>query len=391
MQRNPTPEPNVTEDRRNRVSGEQNGAMCHQSLIDELEASISQRNIGSRAEILRQITDLFVVGSGQFDIEQMALFDDVMSRLVSEIEHSARATFGETLAAIANSPPKVTRTLALDDSIEVAGPVLRRSECLDDETLITGAKTKGQDHLLAISQRSRLSEGVTDVLVERGNQKVVISTAANAGARFSEFGYSRLVTRSENDSELALLVWTRPEIPREYLLTLFETASETVRLKFETADRGKADLVRDMIKKAADQIQTDLREHSSNFITAMAYVEQLHKKGELTEAQVCKFAELRKFDETAASLSLLADLPIGAIERALVHDTGDQILVLAKSIDLSWKSTNAILTLQGGASYRANGVSGEYLERFKKLRPETARSAIQFYRLRERAGKAQPK
>ena len=97
---------------------------------------------------------------------------------------------------------------------------------------------------MAISQRARLSEEVTDVLVERGNQKVVISTAANAGARFSDFGCSTLVTRSESDSELALLVWARPEIPREYLLTLFETASETVRQKFETADRGKADLVR---------------------------------------------------------------------------------------------------------------------------------------------------
>ena len=66
------------------------------------------------------------------------------------------------------------------------------------------------------------------------------------------------MSRSEGDSELALLVWSRPEIPREYLLTLFETASETVRVKFETADRGKTDLVRDMIKQAADQIQTQL-------------------------------------------------------------------------------------------------------------------------------------
>ena len=75
------------EDRRNRTV-ERNGAAHHQSLIDELEASISQRNIGSRAEILRQITDLFVAGSGHFDGEQMALFDDVMNRLVNEIEHS---------------------------------------------------------------------------------------------------------------------------------------------------------------------------------------------------------------------------------------------------------------------------------------------------------------
>ena len=198
------PGPEALDDRRNRNSTEQKSAAHHQSLIDELEASISQKNIGSRAEILRQITDLFVAGSGYFDGEQ------VMDRLVNEIDHSARVVFGETIAGLANSPPRVTRTLALDDSIDVAGPVLRRSECLDDETLIEGAKTKGQEHLLAISQRARLSEGVTDVLVERGNQKVIISAAANAGARFSEFGYSTLVTRSENDTELALLVWSRP-------------------------------------------------------------------------------------------------------------------------------------------------------------------------------------
>jgi uncharacterized protein (DUF2336 family) len=382
--------PVTAEDRRGKNSVEQKTAVRHQSLIDELETAISQKNIGSRADILRQITDLFVVGSEYFDQEQMTLFDDVMGRLVNEIEHSARVTFGETIAGIVNSPPAVTRTLALDDSIDVAGPVLRRSECLDDETLIAGAKTKGQDHLLAISQRKRLSEGVTDVLVERGDQKVVISTAANVGARFSQFGYSRLVTRSENDSELAMLVWARPEISREYLLTLFESASETVRLKFETVDSDRADLVRGMIRQAADQIQTELREYSQGFAAARAHVEELNKKGELTEAQVCRFADFRKFDETAAALCLLADLPIGAVERALVHDTGDQIMVLAKSMDFSWKTARAILSLSG-ATFRARDESGEYQDRYRKLRRETARSAIQFYRLRERAAKTQAK
>src|SRR5262249_58038691 len=137
------------------------------------------------------------------------------------------------------------------------------------------------------SQRERLSEDVTDILVERGNQKVVISTAANAGAKFSEFGYSTLVSRSENDSELALLVWSRPEIPREYLLALFETASEAVRLQFQSADRGKTELVREMVKQAADQIQTKLRDHSSKFTSAKENIGQLHQEGKLTEAEVC--------------------------------------------------------------------------------------------------------
>jgi hypothetical protein len=60
--------------------------------------------------------------------------------------------------------------------------------------------------------------------------------------------------------------------------------------------------------------------------------------------------------------------------------------VLAKSIDFSWKSTRQILLLSR-ATYRAQDESGEYLDRFRKLKPETARSAIQFYRLRERAAK----
>lgn len=371
-------------ERRQRDGGRAAVAASRQSLIDELEAAISQRNIASRAEILRQITDLFAAGSTNFGSEQTSLFDDVMGRLVSEIDHSARAAFGERIADLPNTPPRITRELALDDSIDVAGPMLRRSESVDEDTLIAGARSKGQDHLFAISQRSQLSENVTDVLVERGDQKVVISTAANAGARFSDFGYTKLVSRSKHDNELALLVWSRPEIPREYLLRLFESASEVVQKKFEAADRGKANLVHEMIKQAADQLQTSLRDHSSDFAAAKAQIEELHKKGELTEARLCRFAELGRFDETVVGLSLLAELPVGAIERALVHDTGDQVLVLAKSINLSWRTTRAVLGVRSGA----HGEFPEYHERFNRLRPETARAAIQFYRLRERAAKS---
>jgi uncharacterized protein (DUF2336 family) len=60
-----------------------------------------------------------------------------------------------------------------------------------DET----AKTRSQAHLLAISLRKTLAESVTDVLVERGDRRVALSTAENPGAAFSEFGYFTLVQR----------------------------------------------------------------------------------------------------------------------------------------------------------------------------------------------------
>jgi uncharacterized protein (DUF2336 family) len=55
---------------------------------------------------------------------------------------------------------------------------------LTDDDLIENATTKSQDHLFAIAQRLKLSETVTDVLVERGNERVVHRVVRNKGPAF---------------------------------------------------------------------------------------------------------------------------------------------------------------------------------------------------------------
>ena len=44
----------------------------------------------------------------------------------------------------------------------------------------------------AIAQRTTLSERLTDILVERGNDHVATAVTANEGARFSETGFRTL-------------------------------------------------------------------------------------------------------------------------------------------------------------------------------------------------------
>jgi uncharacterized protein (DUF2336 family) len=360
------------------------------TLIDELESLIANREIGRRAEVLRRVTDLFGSTSAQFSDDQIALFDDVMLRLAREIDSSARAAFGERLAAIPQAPPQVTRALALDDEISVAGPVLANADGLDEATLLESARTKSQQHLLAISRRASLVESVTDVLVERGDQQVALSTAANPGAKFSEFGYSTLVQRSESDGDLALCVWSRSGLPRHHLLKLFATASEAVRSKLAAADRGKADLIRDMVAKASEQLQSEARAGSADYAAAQVSVRALHQRGELSEGSLSSFARTGRFDEATVALSIMCDLPVGLIERALVQEQPDTILVLAKAIGISWETTRAIIQLKPGARERSGNELEQWRERFAKLKPETARKAIQFYRLRERTAGAKP-
>lgn len=352
------------------------------SLISELEDAISHKDVAHRAETLRRLTDLFILGSTKYSNEQIALFDDVMHRLIEEVESSARAAFGTRLAPLPNAPPKVIRALALDNTIEVAGPVLMHSEQLDDHTLIESAKTKSQDHLLAISRRKLLTEDVTDVLIDRGNQQVALSTAGNPGAAFSDFGYSTLVRRSKNDEKLARCIWSRMEIPRQHLVRLFVEASESVRLTLEATDRRKAELIREMVARATNEIQTQAREKSTGYAAAYTQVEKLYQSGALDEGQLASFAQAGKFDESAVALSMLCNLPIGLIERAFAQNWAEQLMVLAKAVDLSWNTTKLILQLQsGGTAINLD----ECFANFMRLQTDTAKKALQFYRLREQA------
>jgi uncharacterized protein (DUF2336 family) len=360
---------------------------AQENLIEQLEQAFAHTDMRQRAETLRRVTDLFVFNAGRFSNEQMELFDEVMGRLVEEIEVSARAVFGRRLAELAQAPPRVMRSLALDEAIEVAGPVLRDSSSLEDATLVESARTKSQQHLLAISRRKVLAEPVTDVLVSRGNRAVAVSAAGNPGARFSEFGFSTLVERAQDDDDLALAVWVRPEIPRQHLLTLFAEASEAVRRNLEAADRAKGGLLQEVIAQATSRLQSGLREVSTVYSAARERVVALHRGGRLDEAQLAVFAGDGRFDEATVALSLLADLPIGVIERAIANQRTEQILVLAKAIGLGWDTTKSVLLLQAGARGSSEPELDHCCETFARLRRDTAQKALRFYRLRERAAK----
>lgn len=370
-----------------RPEGREARARC--DLIEELEEVIAGHDIGHRARMLRRVTDLFALSSDRLSEEQMALFDDVMGRLVSEIDVAARAAFGSVLARMPSAPRGVVRRLALDDSIGVAGPVLAHSDRVDDMTLIESASTKSQRHLLAIACRKKLAAPVTDILVTRGDRDVVLSAAENPGAAFSEFGYATLVQRAATHEALAVSTWSRPEIPRQHLLRLFAEASEAVKQTLTKKDPSRAAVIAEAVAQASTRIQTQVREASTDYAAAEARVRALHDAGELDETTLAAFAQAGRFDETIVALSLLCDLPVGLVEHAFAQESPAQIIVLARANDLAWDTAKTILKLQAGVHGSAQDRERAF-EAFMRLKVETAKKAVGFYRLRARAVAPRP-
>jgi hypothetical protein len=153
----------------------------------------------------------------------------------------------------------------------------------------------------------------------------------------------------------------------------------------ESADRQKTGFIRDIVADVSNEMQIRLRAKSRAYVTAEEAVTALHRSGELRESKLTEFARGRRFDETTIALALLCDLPIGAVERAMVNERTEPLLLLARAIGLSWPGAKAILSLRAAGAGENPQQQEESLAAFTKLKFETAVKALQFLRLRERA------
>ena len=256
--------------------------------------------------------------------------------------------------------------------------MLAHAEQLSDDDLVENARTKSQAHLFAIAKRLKLSEAVTDVLVERGDRRVLHKVAGNRGAHFSLAGYERLSVRARRDRRLTLTLAQRSDIPRQYLIRLLDAASATVRAKLEAASPQAASAIRDSVDEVARAMQKGARQASQEYNAAARDVRRRFEAQSAGEVYVHAPARAQQFNKVVISLAKLGRFPVEMVERALLDDGNEMLIVLAKAADCSWTTTRELLLMQtAGRNLTPDDLRGE-LERYKMLSRETARSIIIF-------------
>ena len=354
------------------------------SFLRELDEAVSRGTPESRKRALWHTTDLMIAGS--YSDDEIWTFGAVIGRLADEIEVAARAQLARRLASFDRAPVNIIHQLAFDDEIEVAGPVLRDSEQLEPYALVANVCLKGQDHMLAISERKSIDEAVTDVLVTRGNQEVVNSVARNNGARISDFGFLHMIKRAEGDSILAEQLGLREDIPRHIFQQLIAKASEDVRKRLAGERPNMVDQIQSTVTDVAGELQSKFGPVSRSYYVAKRVVTTQHRLGNLNENSISIYARSHKVEEVTIGLSLLCALPADVIERALLDRNRETLLILAKALDFSWATTMALLFL-GAKDHRITAQDLRDLEgEYGRLNIETSRSVLKVYQSRKNAG-----
>jgi uncharacterized protein (DUF2336 family) len=359
------------------------------ALIAELEGAVKGGSPERRLQMLRRVTDLFLSDADRLNENQIGVFDDVLVLLMERMEARALAQLSTTLCSSHSAPKEVVRQLAYHEEAAVAVPVLTKSSRLSEGDLIEIANLRGQQHLLAISNRSALSEGVTDVLLKRGDSRVSHALAKNAGARFSESGYATLVESSEKDSALAETLGLRPDIPLKVLRELLSKAGAAVRIRLlKIAPPEMREKVEDAIKSVVEQIVVAPALVPVDYTESEAMVLAMNRAGRLGDQTINRFAIQGEYINIVAAISLLTSVKTDAIEPLIENPRPDGLIVACKAARLNWSTTSMILRNRPNCRPATKQEVEEGKEVFDALSLSSAQRTIRFWSARSSAKKA---
>ena len=352
-------------------------------LIAELEGAVEGGSPARHAQMLRQVTHLLLSSANRLDERQIGVFDDVLIRLIERVEAKMLAQLSTTLSDLASAPKQALRRLAYHEDATVAGPILLKSETLSESDLVEIATHAGQQHLLAISGRTTLNEASTDAILKRGDTAVCRVLARNAGTRFSEQGYSKLVAAAERDDDIADALVVRPDMPVKMLHELVAGATKAVRARLlKVAPPEMRETIQAVIESIAVQASAKAPE-PIDYSEAKSSVLALSLAGKLSDSAVNRIAVHRQRTHVVAALSLLADAPIDAIEPLMEESDCCGLVVACRASRLNWQTTLAVINSRG----HTPGLSQQELEHgkelFESLSLSVAQRTIRFGSVRE--------
>lgn len=256
-----------------------------------------------------------------------ALVVDILETLARDALPKVRRILSEELKDAANVPAGVIESLARDDVEDVAAPVLENSPLLSDEVLVEIIRSKPVRGVLgAIARRKDLGPDVSDAVVAADDQASIAALLGNPSAQIREEALDRLVDRAPGvDSWHAPLV-SRPALSMQSILRLSGFVADS--LLNVLANR------RDIDRETADAVAVSVRQRLGDADGGQeddpeGRAERLHQNKKLDEKAI--MAGLAKGDRAfvTAALALKAELPRGAVQKAVSLESAKGITAIA--------------------------------------------------------------
>lgn len=207
----------------------------------------------SRGAVFGSVSRILVEDIQADQDRERSLAADILLRLVRDVEVRLRWELASHLATREDAPPSLIVTLASDNEIEVARPVLMESPLLSDAELIRIVHEKSQGHRLAVARRKALSAEVSGDLARSGEPEVVVTLIRNGGAVLDEATMTLLVEQSQWEVAYREPLIQRDELPKALARRLYRWVGKPLKDYIRCRYNLNFELLAEDIERIIDQ------------------------------------------------------------------------------------------------------------------------------------------
>lgn len=267
---------------------------------------------GSKEALMENITDMFLSPDGRLNDHERVLMNDIMVKLLKNVEKKIRKGLSERLAESDEISIELVTMLA-NDHIEVARPVLEKSALLKDEDLVETVRNRTDSHRLSIAIREHVSETVSDELIEHGNEDVIEALIQNSNAELSKASMDYLVQESRSVDRFQEPLLNRNDLSFELVHKMYWWVSAALRRKIVAEFDIDETLLDDALEDATKEVIEKHNEKEGVMEKVILLVKNLDSQRKLNFDFVVTSLRQQKINVAVAALAELSGLGVKII------------------------------------------------------------------------------
>lgn len=260
---------------------------------------------------------------------------------------------------------------------------------LNQQDLIEIANKRGQEHMIAMTERGDIGEKLSEVLVDRGDDRVVEGLVRNVTAKIGRSTMEKVVARAESSETLQGPLAERPDLPADLMKDMLAFVTEDIKAKIldqtnEVNSEKLDELLQDVGNKLGDQAPFKKGEKSKPEVL----VARLKASGELDEQKLVELARQRQVPELICGLAELAELDMATTRRAITDRTGEGLAIICKSCGFSQATFSTLVNHVWPEAERSIEQSCSLVALYNQVTTQTAQRVMRFWRVRQSADAA---
>ena len=226
-----------------------------------------EKSLDGRRSLVNALADMFEESNFELAPRELSTMRSILRQLVTDAEKEIKRAVAERFAEPGFLPGDVAHSLAIEE-IEVAFPILLKSDLLKDLELVEIIRNRTFEHQLAIAQRQRVGAAVSDALIETDREVVIMALLENTGAKISAPAMERLVEESRAVTSYQDPLLHRSEFGEELAKRMFVWVSAALRGHIISRFQIDADEADDLLASVSADISAPVPQSAAEELAA---------------------------------------------------------------------------------------------------------------------------